>query len=153
MAGILETVKRFFDEDDWVYEETISGLMLNFGGKSGEWRCFARIREPEGQFIFLSYAPFEIPAEQYLLVVDYLNRANFGMHIGNFELDFDSGTLQFRTSIDVQGDEESLSTWLVKHMVYQNVLSMERYLPGLIAVLEGSLSPEAAVNWVEAASL
>jgi len=78
-------------------------------------------------------------------------RANFGLFIGNFELDFDSGTMQYRTSIDVEGQEEALSSLVIKHLVYQNVLTMDKYLPGLAAVLDGSSSPAAAVRLIESA--
>lgn len=149
MSEILQNTKQFFDAEDWAYQEAQSGLMLNFGGKNGQWRCFARIREEQGQFIFYSFAPYELTPDQFPVVSEYAMRANFGLFIGNFELNYATGTLQYRTSIDVEGEEDKLSSALMKHLVYQNVLTMDRYLPGLRAILEEGVSPEAAISRVE----
>lgn len=150
MADILEAVQHFFDEEAWIYREIPGGLLVQFGGSNGEWPCFARAREAEGQLIFYSYAPVTLDATQIPPVIEYISRANFGLFVGNFELDYNSGTLQFRTSIDVEGQEEALSSRLIRHLVYQNVLTMDRYLPGLRLVLDNSLSPEEAIHQTEA---
>lgn len=144
MSSILNTIKRFLEREGWAYAETENGLRLNFGGKHGTWRCFARIRAAEGQFLFYSYAPVEIASNQYLAIAEFITRANFGLFIGNFELNFANGTLQFRTSIDVEGDENKLTPTLLKHLVYQNVLTMDKYLPGIQAVLAGEASAAEA---------
>lgn len=149
MGIIMERVKQFFEADQWAYAESEIGLKLNFGGRTGTWRCLARVREDEGQFLFYSFVPLEVPAAQMPLVAEYLMRANFGLFIGNFELNYRTGTVQYRTSIDVEGDEEALSLPVIKHLVYQNVLTMDKYLPGLQAVIEGRMSPEAAIEATE----
>jgi hypothetical protein len=113
-----------------------------FAGQNGVWSCFARVREDEGQLIFYSYRPITVAANQLLPVSEYINRANFGMHIGNFELDYENRTVQFRTSVDVEGQEEILSSRLIKHLVYQNILTMDRYLPGLCQSVVGQLAPD-----------
>jgi hypothetical protein len=147
---VRDAVKRFLAAEDWAYKETEAGLRLNFGASGGQWRCFARIREPEGQLIFYSYAPLEIGAAERRSITETITRANFGLWIGNFELDLDTGVLQFRTSIDVEGEEEKLSPVLLRHLVYQNVLTMNRYLPAFRAVLERQATPRAAVEAAEA---
>jgi len=42
----------------------------------------------------------------------FLTRANYGMMIGNFEMDFTDGEIRYKTSIDVEGDK--LSSALIK---------------------------------------
>ena len=150
MGTLLNAAKTFFQEEDWDYVEIQGGLRLKFGGSHGQWRCFARVREPEGQFIFYSYAPCDILPEQFPAVAEFLMRANFGLFIGNFELNFTSGTVQFRTSIDVESCEDVLSSIVLKHLVYQNVLTMDKYLPGLQAVIDKGVAPKEAVRQIEA---
>ena len=146
---MLDRLKQFFVLEKWAYAEAENGLRVNFGGKSGQWRCFARVRDAEGQVVFYSFAPIEVPEAHRASVMEFVTRANFGLSVGNFELNLDTGLVQFRTSVDVEGTEESLTATLLKHLVYQNVLTMDRYLPGITAVAEGRTTPEAAIAAVE----
>ena len=74
------------------------------------------------------------PGERMAAVAEFITRANYGLIIGNFELDFSDGEIRYKTSLDVEGDR--LSQALIKQLVYTNVLTMDQYLPGILAVLE-----------------
>jgi hypothetical protein len=74
--------------------------------------------------------------------VEYLTRINYGLIIGNFEMDFDDGEIRYKTSIDVEDDP--LTPALIRPVIYVNLLNMDRFLPGLEAVLTGELTPQAA---------
>ena len=76
-----------------------------------------------------------------------MHRANYGLHIGNFELDMGDGEVRFKTSIDTEST--ALSFELVRNVVYANVMQMDRYLPGLMAVLGGQATPADAIDQVE----
>jgi len=69
------------------------------------------------------------------------------MIIGNFELDFVDGEIRYKTSIDVQGD--FLSFELIKQLVYANVMMMDEYLPGIMSVIDGDVSPLDAIAQIE----
>ena len=66
---------------------------------------------------------------------------------GNFELGFEEGDIRFKTSVDVEG--HPLSHALIKNQVYHNVLTMDQYLPAILAVIEGKETPLAAIGQVE----
>jgi len=151
MGQLLETIKQFFKEDNWSFTESQAdtGLSLRFAGKSGQWNCYARVREQEGQFIFYSYAPIDVPKAKYPPIIKYITRANFGLSIGDFEFNFLMGTIQFKTSIDVNGEESKLSFALIKHLVYGNVVTMDKYLPGLELVVKGKATAEQAIAQIE----
>ncbi len=68
------------------------------------------------------------------------------MEIGNFELDFDSGEIRFKTSLDVTGDR--ITPALIKQLVYINVLTIDQYLPSIQAVLDGA-TPVDAIRAIE----
>ena len=57
-------------------------------------------------------------------------------------MDFDD-----KTSIDVEGDR--LSEALIKHLVYSNVLIVDRYLPGIMTVIYGEMLPVEAIYEIE----
>jgi hypothetical protein len=149
MGEILDAVIRFFHEDDWsfVQIEDRSALQLGFQGDNGQWPCYVESREEFKQFTFYSVCPVNVPEEKRFAMAEFLTRANYGLVIGNFEMDMDDGEILYKTSIDVQGDE--LSPSLVRNAVYVNVTMMDRYLPGIMSVVYGSSSPAEAIAQVE----
>jgi hypothetical protein len=82
-----------------------------------------------------------------MAIAEFLTRANSGTIIGNFELDFTNGEIRYKTSIDVQGD--SLSSELIKQLVYVNVTMMDEYLPGIMSVIYGEVEPKDASAQIE----
>ena len=149
MGAVYDAMVRFFDEDDWKYQpvEGKAMLRMGFSGDNGKWTCIARAVEEADQFIFYSIAPASVPEEKRVAMAEFITRANYGMRIGNFEMDFSDGELRYKSSIDVEGDR--LSSPLVKHMVYPNVLMMDKYLPGIMAIIYAGKSPQQAVQEIE----
>ena len=146
---VLEFFVDFFEEDDWsnIPVEDQSLLRMMFQGENGEWVCLAKVKEEENQFIFYSLYPQAIPQDKRLAIAEFITRANYGTILGNFELDFDDGEIRYKTSIDVEGD--NLSFALIKQMVYANVMMMDEYLPGIMAVIEQEVEVKEAISLVE----
>ena len=140
---IFQAVLNFFQEDDWSFTK-IRGqttLRLAFQGKHGRWTCYAKAKEEQQQFVFYSLCPIATPEDKRQAIAEFLTRANYGMTIGNFEIDLDDGEIRYKTSIDVKGDR--LTPALIKQLVYTNVLTMDQYLPGIQAVLAETIPAEA----------
>jgi len=151
MTTIGDTLQQFFDADGWDYVEVEPHVLrVRFGSKTGqEWWCYAHVREEFGQLVFYSQAPLLIAENRRALAAVLINQANFGLQVGNFEMDVETGALQYRTSIDVEAEENSLTPLMVKLLVYANVLTMERYLPAFEAFENENTSPEDALALVE----
>lgn len=150
---ILQAFIDFFTEDDWRFDRSAQKpiLRLTFQGRSGHtWSCFAqeRLGENTEQAIFYSVAPIKVPEAKRLAVAEFLTRANYGMVMGNFELDFSDGEIRYKTSIDLAGGSP-LTLLLTKPLVYTNVLMMDKYLPGVMEVLYADVSPEQAIRKIE----
>ncbi|NES83456.1 MAG: YbjN domain-containing protein [Moorea sp. SIO2B7] len=145
---IYTTVINFFKAEEWPFleEEDKSILYMNFKGENGEWSCLAKVKEEENQFIFYSLYP-AVPEEKRQAIAEFITRANYGTILGNFELDFDDGEIRYKTSIDVEGD--SLSFALIQQMVYANVMMMDEYLPGIMAVIESEMEVKEAILQIE----
>ena len=146
---IYKTMIDFFESDDWHFQpmENAPVLSMEFSGKNGRWVCFAQAREEQHQFIFYSILPVNTPTEQISAVAEFITRVNYGMIIGNFELDYGDGEIRYKTSIDVEGD--NLSFPLMKQIVYANVVIMDRYLSGLMRVMYGDAQPADEVERIE----
>jgi hypothetical protein len=146
---IFEEMVNFFKEDDWPFYEVEgkSILQMAFQGENGKWTCYAKARVEQEQFVFYSICPVNAPENKRQAVAEFLTRANSGMIIGNFELDFADGEIRYKTSIDVDGD--TLSSALIKRLVYANVTMMDEYLPGIMSVIYGEVEPKDAIAQIE----
>ncbi len=149
MGELFDVVVQFFTEDDWPFEIVEGRTMLRtaFQGENGRFRCFAQTREEQYQFVFYSGLYNNTPEDKRAAMAEFLTRANYGMVIGNFELDFSDGEVRYKTSIDVEGDR--LTTALVKQMVYASVARMDSYVPGIMAVMYGAKTPLEAIVEIE----
>ncbi|MDJ0679265.1 MAG: YbjN domain-containing protein [Xenococcaceae cyanobacterium MO_167.B52] len=149
ISDILTTLIEVFNADDLPFTrvEDDTALSLAFKGENGQWMCYARAKEVKEQFIFYSICPVNAPDERRRDMTEFLARANYGLPIGNFELDFRDGEIRYKTSIDVEGAE--LTPALVRSLVYTNVMTMDTYLPGIMAIIYGNISPEDAIAQIE----
>jgi hypothetical protein len=145
---ILAVLERFFDDDGWAVTQQLEHdiLWLGFEGNNGQWKCCAQAREDEQQMVFFSICPRRVESAQRAAMAEFITRANYGIVIGNFELDYSDGEVRFKTSIDVE--DARLTPALIHHLVYANLLMTDRYLPGITAIIEGQ-SAQSALELVE----
>ncbi len=146
-SPIAEAVDAFFAEEDWPVATTDFGVLETaFEGTSSVWPVRIHVFDEDARAVFVGAFPAPIADEWRAAVGEFCNRANFGLAVGNFELDVDGGEVRFRTAVDADGAVPSAA--LVRNAVVANVLTMDRYLPGLVAVLAG-VAPVDAIDDVE----
>lgn len=151
MGRILDAVERFLCNDDWPVNrvEGRTVIKTGFEGKNGQFTCYAQERYEQDQFVFYSIFPVRTPEDKTQTVAEFITRANYGMIIGNFELDYGDGEIRYKTSVDVEDSE--ITEPLIRHMVYANVLTMDKYFTGLMRVLYAGIDPVNAIDEVEGA--
>jgi len=147
--SILETAIEFLEKENWAYARIPekSALRLAYRGKSGQWNCYLQADETKRTLVFYSIGPITALPHLIAEIAEFIIRANYGMVIGNFELDYSDGEIRYKTSIDVEGDR--LTHVLIKQLVYTNVMTMDQYLPGILAVIEQGVEPVAAIEQIE----
>jgi len=149
MAGIFSRLIDFMEEEDWKYEilegETV--LRFNFKGRSGRLLCYADVEESKGWLIFYSYLPVNAPAEKMVVMAEFVTRANRGMRIGNFELDFEDGEIRYKTSIDIEGGE--LASKMIHNLLQANLSTMDRYFSGIMELIYSEKSPKELIQKIE----
>lgn len=91
--------------------------------------------------VYLRPQGLMIENRQLSAMADFLTRANYGLPLGNFELDMNDGELNFKNSIDVSGG--ALTAAMVKTLMLFGIESMNRYLPGMRAILQGAQAQQA----------
>lgn len=146
---IYRAMLTFFSDDDWTFTKLKgeSTLQLAFQGEHGQWNCYAVARDEQAQFLFYSVHPTPVPEQHRLAIAEYLTRANYGLVQGNFEFDFSSGKIQYKTGLDVT--HLSINPKVLQQLVYTNVAIMDHYLPGILAVAEQGMDPKAAIQEIE----
>lgn len=149
MDELLDVAAEFFERDGWpsIRDEDGSLLQLPVTTRTGSWTCLAQSFEADRRFVFYSVCPLRAPSAKLRDVAEFLTRANYGLVLGNFEMDWCDGEVRFKTSVDV--GEGPLTPTLVAQMAYANVRIVGRHLPGLAALIEQDLTPEQAAQMVE----
>jgi hypothetical protein len=149
VGRVFDSVIAFLQEDNWRYEEIPGELAIRFGftGKNARYECFGRVNEEHEIFVFYTVVPIRVPEAQCLLVAELLARINFGLNIGNFEIDLNDGEIRYKTSIDVEGGD--LSRRMVETLIAVNISTADRYFPSFADVLYAGLNPVEAVSRIE----
>lgn len=146
----FETLGEFLRQDGW-HPQRVEGRTVYrtfFSGQNGEYRCFAQVIVHLEQFLFYAVAAVHVPGELYPAVAEFITRANFGLRIGNFELDYQDGEVRYKTSLDFE--DEKLTPALIRNAIYPAVTTMDRYFPGLMKVVYGGRTPYEAIEEIEA---
>ena len=148
-ANLLDIAAQFFREDEWNPQmvEEKPWILLKFRGSNGTWNCLANVMEEQEQLVFYSILDAKVPEEQRAPMSEFITRANYGLVMGNFEMDFSDGEVRYKTSVDVEGGE--LAPTMVKNLAYSNVLTVDRYYGGLMSVMYGGKTPAQAVAEIE----
>ncbi|MGK7947814.1 MAG: YbjN domain-containing protein [Xenococcaceae cyanobacterium] len=86
------------------------------------------------EFIFYSLCPVSVADPKKLTIAELITRINYDLAVGNFELDFATGTIRYKTSINVAGDY--LSYEIISNLVKNNVAMMDKYITQILAVID-----------------
>lgn len=144
-------VTDFFAAEDWAVsllgdDAPAPGVRGGFKGDSGEWLVDVLWFDDVEQLVVHSTVARPVPDDRRAAVAGYLTFVNFGRTVGCLELSPITGELRARTSVAVARGE--LTEDLVARQVYASVLTMDRYLPGVIQVVWG-VEPHDAYAAVE----
>ena len=90
-----------------------------------------------------------IPLGRRGAVAEAIARANFGLPVGGFELDFSDGELRYKVGIDVGGS--ALTPEMARDMIGLSVYMCDRYHDALMRVAYGAEEPAAAIEQAEEA--
>jgi hypothetical protein len=150
VPSLYAAMVEFFRADQWPYLALAGSpaLTMNFEGQHARWTCYAQVREDEQQFIFYSLCPVIIPEDKRADVLEFITRANYGLIIGNFEMDLDTGEVRYKTSFD--GEGVPVTAALFKNTIYPNLAMLDQFLPGVLALVygEGAAAESAAAEGV-----
>ncbi len=145
---LFDAMRRFFQEEDWKYVEMEGQTALKLGctGENGEWTCYAQIKENPGRFLFYSVLSAKAMETKRSAVAEFIVRANYGMVLGNFEMDYSDGEIRYKTSAYLENIAPSRDFFHT--LVYTNLLMTDKYLPGIMSVIYANMPAEQAIGHV-----
>jgi len=139
----------FFDEQEWKYrrDEESPILYLGFSGDGCKLDCKALVearKDDQYWLCFLCTLPVKAPAAKRAACAELLNRINYGLLIGSFEMDFQNGVIGFRTSAMLPAEDVSLGA--IRHLTMGNLCQVDDYYAPIMAVLYSETTPEQALK-------
>ena len=150
MGALLTVIDEALQRRGWPHEQMPGRDVITFPfqGDDERWVVYAEAREDDERVLVYSVVPFNVPRERRAAVAEYITRANYGLHIGNFELDLDDGEVRFKTSLDGKGI--GLSPELVDRVIVLNLHATNRYVGGLAALMgDDEASPAQLIERIE----
>ena len=122
--------------------------MTRIETENGQWECQLFLYEERQRLVFYSICPVIVSEERRAGVAEFLTRANDGIIQGNFEMNYANGVVRYKTALGLV-DLPCPTPEQVMEMVTPNAWMMDHYLPGLLAVVEGRMPPQDAIDLVE----
>lgn len=98
------------------------------------WACVLTERQGR-ELLCYGVLPARLPEPLRQAGSEFITRANYGMAVGNFELDFSDGEVRFKTYVAL--DEGPLTEALLNPLLQFNHAMMKKYTPGFIRLSEG----------------
>lgn len=149
MARLFDTLITYLQEDEWKFTrlEGEDTIVLTFNCANATYLCYAQARETHQQIVFYTIYPIRAPEEKRLLAAEFTARVNYGLVLGNLELDMNDGEMRYKTSADVGSGEFSLA--LLRSLMQINLSTADRYYPAFTALLYSGASPADAVASAE----
>ncbi len=148
MSPQEKTTLQFMESDGWTVTEVQEHVYQSgVNGDNGSYRVYVQFLNDVEQVVFYFVINGNVPEAQRLAMAEFLTRANYGMRIGNFEMDFNDGEVRYKTIIDVEGS--ILKETQVKNYLNIGAMTLDRYYPGIQGVMSGAESALAAVQRIE----
>lgn len=144
MSGLFNQLVAFYESINWPMEQ-VGGdtiLSITYAGESEQWVFVASTDETNGIVVMFARSPLACPPDKYEIMSEFLERANFGMTHGAWVMDRTDGEIRYRVGVDLNGLE--LTDESLRNLTLYTNMTMDHYLPGLHAVVEGGASAQEA---------
>ncbi len=143
---------RYMDFQGWHYEcvaddETryIAKLGMNIGGRLSSIRLFTEANAHTIQSV--GVCPINADEASRPMVAEYITRANYGLMVGKFEMDYSDGEVRFQSCQScTQGVPHQKD---IERIVDMPIVMFHKYGDGLVKSLLGLGNPEADIREIE----
>lgn len=144
-----EFVRKHLDDINWrYYFDEDHGIFRFDVGIDGKLSSISySIRVGERGIMVLAYSPISPDSnnkEMMQTTVDYINRVNYAITMGNFEMDHEDGEIRYRFFINCEGGLPSDET--IKDGIESGLYLYERIAEGLLGIIFKDMNIEQAYD-------
>lgn len=147
---LFQRVAAYLDTNDWNYTAFEEKHYFTTGTrlKDGSVRTILDVSEQEAWDRVLVYStyPTYVPEHRRAAMLQAINRINYTLAFGSFDLDMKDGEIRLRTVVEGTGD---LSDAMIDRVHTSNLRTTDRYQAALLAVAFGNASPDAILELAE----
>ena len=146
LEKIEAALKNYLDEEELKYDSEDS----DEGGHIFYFNLETPIKFAPTLFYNLiadhdSYYIYPEPTDKCLpAMAEFITRANFGLKLGNFELDYTTGEIRYKAFVSLE-EEQVPSYDMIDNSFNMPLAMFYKYAGGIAAVMSGELTPEEAV--------
>ena len=142
-------VKSFLDERNLSYEQVEDKLIyrIKYPAKFMPLTCFAQVAPEWGHFLFYVLIPIKVTESLRLVIAEYLTRVNYGLCVGNFEMDFEDGELHYKSVISFKN--ESLTQNWIRNAIVPAINTVDKYSPGFARIIRSGKTATEAFMEIE----
>ena len=151
-ASIKARLTQYLDSVNWHYtvdeERDVIRSKVRLKGKLNQ--CELVIRMLDKCFIVYATVNLRADASCRAKICDYLQRANFGLRWGNFELDMGDGEIRYKVLVDCGDDLDCLPTdSLIRRAIFFPASMLDKYGDGILSVMYDMETPEEAATRIK----
>lgn len=101
-------------------------VLFGIETSKAKYKCVFDLREEESLLVFYSIIQdFYVQENKRDEIAVMLTKINYGLIIGNFEMDFNDGEIRYKTSIDFEGAD--LAESLIDNLFKANLSTIENF--------------------------
>mmetsp|Transcript_20647 Transcript_20647/g.45108 ORF Transcript_20647/g.45108 Transcript_20647/m.45108 type:complete len:231 (+) Transcript_20647:183-875(+) len=151
-SSTLGKIVKYLEKEDWKFNVSNGSerslVHMGVGARNGTFNVVISVNEEDKLVLVYVIAPIKVPEGiKRINVADFITRANFGVVIGNFEMDFADGELRYKSSVQFKGSV--LSDQMIEDLIGKSVCTIDHYFPGLMKVIYSDTSASEAISEIE----
>ena len=153
-SSLLQVATQVFEEKDWNFavqehlcQQDVSVITCWLEGYNGGYGLIAILDDSKQQVIVYIKSVYRVPKNHRAKASEYLTRVNYGLIIGNFEMDYRDGEVMYKGSMDVSGGK--LEPLMFHNLIGYTTTTMDRYHAGLVDVIYSDKSPSQIIDEVK----
>lgn len=153
---IRKCIQAHFEKDEWYYtfdeEEGVFRAKIKLDGRLN--RCELTVRIHEDYYVAYSGMAINADEKSIPLVAEYLHRANYGLKMGSFELDYNDGEIRFKVFVDCGDACDCLpSESILYRSLEMGGVMFDTYGEGILDIIFKNTSPVEALTAAESEQL
>ncbi len=145
--SLFDRVTGYLDANDWHYQSDASQgfIDLHTRIKDTSVRVILDVFQSDDWQRVLVYSiyPVFVPEGRRTAVLEAINRINYRLIYGNFELDLSDGELRIRTVVE---SDAEIPDSMMERAFHSNLSTADKFFGPIIGIAFGNISPEIVLD-------